>query len=152
MFTFLASPYSRMLDNVLRSLISVKHPKTFLLFPSLMNNVWFLSTACIKHCLIHTHMQLGCQLKWLLKGFGGKFWSQNPHHQQCLIKHMFYIVGLVWLHDMPCFSKQCWLMFYILWVWTVLYSGVSEILVIAVRMETPTWLPQDLHWSFWSQH
>ena len=35
-----------MLDDVLRSLISVKYPKTFLLFPSLMNNVWFVWTAC----------------------------------------------------------------------------------------------------------
>ena len=43
-------PCFTMLDDVLWSLISVKHSvkyrRTFLLFPSLMNNVWFVWAAC----------------------------------------------------------------------------------------------------------
>ena len=48
-----------MLDDVLRSLISVKHPKTFLLFPSLMNNVWFVWTACTTLLGSRTRTRLG---------------------------------------------------------------------------------------------
>ena len=56
-----------MFDDVGRcftNLISVKHPETFLLFPSLMNNVWFVWTACKTLLASRTRARLRLILIW----------------------------------------------------------------------------------------
>ena len=128
-----------MLDDVLRSFISVKHSVKH---PSVMNNVGFVWTACRTLLDSRTCTRLSLILIWAIR-------SQNPCRLQCFIKHVLRrwtrLDGpLEWLteskfrknivqltssnivnvvakrvkHD--CFIKQCWMMFYgdVLLAWT----------------------------------
>ena len=76
-----------MLDNVLRNLISVKHsvknPKTCLLFPSLMNNDWFVWIAC--KTLLDSRTQIWANVGPRILIVCNFFFF-----------NCFFVVGLVW--------------------------------------------------------
>ena len=92
-----------MLDDVLRSLISlkhsVKHRKTFLLFPSLMNNVWFVWTACKTLLDSRTRTRPSLILTWGISV------------PESLSSTIFYKTCFTLLDSFGQPVKQCW-MFY----------------------------------------
>ena len=111
-----------MLDNILWSLNSVQHPKIFLLFPSLINNVWFVWTVCKTVWFMHTHTRLS----------PGKFQSQNPYR---LVITLFYKTCFTLLDSFDQPIKQSPTLFYktilddVLWCFTCLdrpYNGKEQ--------------------------
>ena len=105
-----------MLDNVLRNLISVKHsvknPKTCLLFPSLMNNDWFVWIAC--KTLLDSRTQI---------------WANVGPRIHIVCNLNFFLIAFLLLDSFGhrvqhCFTKQCWMVFCdVVLVWTGLWHG-----------------------------
>ena len=90
-----------MLDDVLRSLISlkhsVKHRQTFLLFPNLMNNVWYVWTACKTLLDSRTRTRPSLILIWGISV------------PESLSSTMFYKTCFTLLDSFGQPVKQCWM-------------------------------------------